>query len=67
MFSFSQNAGMNGKCKMVRNKSSFLDYYKEMTLEIIVNKNETTIITQISPKRKYTDTIAFLPMEKRTR
>lgn len=59
MLTFSQNAGMNGRWKMVSNKSSFLDYYREMTLEITVNKNETMIITRMGPKRKYEEKLAF--------
>lgn len=53
MITSSQNADMNGKWKIVKNKSSFLDYYSEMTLEITTNKNETVIITRMGPKRKY--------------
>jgi hypothetical protein len=56
---FSQEAGLDGKWKVVRNKSSFLDYYAELTLEIAVNKNETTIITRMGPKRKYEEKLSF--------
>ena len=59
MMTFSQNADMNGKWKIVKNKSSFLDYYQEMTLEIAVNKNEAVIITRMGPKRKYEEKLAF--------
>lgn len=56
---FSQNADMNGKWRIIKEKSSFLDYYQEMTLEISVNKNETVIITRMGPKRKYEEKLAF--------
>ena len=55
----SQNTGMNGRWKMIGNKSSFLDYYKEMTLEITVTKKETAIMTKLGPKRKYEETLVF--------
>lgn len=56
---FSQNTNMNGKWEIIRNKSSFLDYYQELTLEINVNKNETEIITRMGPKRKYEEKLVF--------
>jgi hypothetical protein len=54
----SQNTGMNGKWKIVRNKSSFLDYYQDMTLEITINKNDVVIVTRMGPKRKYEEKLA---------
>jgi hypothetical protein len=59
MITFSQNTGMNGKWTMLKDKSAFLDYYKELTLEITVDKNETVIITRMGPKRKYEEKLAF--------
>ena len=59
VITYSQNTGLNGKWKMINSKSSFLDYYSEMTLEIAANKNETSIITKMGPKRKYEEKIVF--------
>ncbi len=59
VMAFSQNADMNGKWKMINKKSSFLDYYQDMTLEITVNKNNSVIITKMGPKRKYEERLAF--------
>ena len=50
--SFSQNSAFNGKWKMINSKSSFLDYYRDLTLDITVNKNDAVIITRMGPKRK---------------
>ena len=59
VMAFCQNIDMNGKWKMINKKSSFLDYYQEMTLEITVNKNKATIITKMGPKRKFEETLTF--------
>jgi len=59
MITFSQNADMNGRWKMIKNKSSFLDYYQEMTLDITINKNEVVLITRMGPKRKYEEKLTF--------
>ncbi len=56
---FSQNAAMGGKWKMINAKSSFLDYYQEMTLDIAVDNNTVEIITKLGPKRKFEEKIAF--------
>ncbi|HPN35639.1 MAG TPA: GxGYxYP family putative glycoside hydrolase [bacterium] len=56
---FAQNMDMNGKWKMIKSKSSFLDYYAEMTLDITVNKKDAVIITRMGPKRKYEEKLAF--------
>jgi len=56
---FAQNMDMNGKWKMIRSKSSFLDYYAEMTLDITVNKKDAVIITKMGPKRRYEEKLAF--------
>ena len=56
---FSQNADMSGKWKIVNEKSSFLDYYQEMTMEISVNNNKTEVITRMGPKRKYEEKLIF--------
>lgn len=56
---FSQNADLNGKWKMINKKSSFLDYYSEMTLDIAINKNDAVIITKMGPKRKYEEKLVF--------
>lgn len=44
---------------MINKKSSFLDYYQDMTLEITVNKNDAVIVTKMGPKRKYEERLAF--------
>lgn len=50
---FSQNTAFNGKWKMINSKSSFLDYYRDLTVEFTVNKSDVAIITKMGPKRKY--------------
>jgi hypothetical protein len=59
VMAFSQNADLNGKWKMIRSKSSFLDYYSEMILEITTNKTSAVIITKMGPKRKFEEKMAF--------
>ena len=59
IFSYSQNFDMNGKWRMINSKSSFLDYYKDMTLEISLTKDDATITTKMGPKRKYEETLKF--------
>lgn len=59
LITFSQNPEMNGKWKMVKDKSSFLDYYQQLTLEVTVNNNETVIITRMGPKKKYEEKLTF--------
>ncbi len=56
---FSQNADMNGKWTMIRSKSTFLDYYSEMTVELAIAKNSAMIVTKMGPKRKYEEKMAF--------
>jgi hypothetical protein len=63
---FSQNAAMNGKWKMINAKSTFLDYYSEMTLDIAVDKNNVEIVTKLGPKRRYEEKIAFTTDGKST-
>jgi hypothetical protein len=58
-FAFPQ--GLNGQWKMVKNKSSFLDYYTELTLDVVSDKNETTITTRMGPKRKYEEKLVLIP------
>ncbi len=53
---FSQNA-IDGKWKILNYKSSFLDYYTEMTLDIASGKKDVTITTKMGPKRKFSETI----------
>jgi hypothetical protein len=62
IMAFSQNTGMNGKWKMIKSKSSFLDYYREMTLEITINKSYAVIITRMGPKRS----LPSQPIERST-
>jgi hypothetical protein len=56
---FSQNNSFSGKWKIINNKSSFLDYYREMTLEFTVNKNDVVIITKMGPKRIYEEKLSL--------
>lgn len=56
---FSQNSALNGKWKLINAKSSFLDYYREMTLEFSVGKSETSIITKMGPKRRYEEKLVL--------
>jgi len=63
----SQNTAMNGKWKMINAKSSFLDYYSEMTLDIAVDKDKAEIITKMGPKRKYEEKITFTTDGKNNR
>ena len=59
MAAFSQNTDMNGKWTMISSKSSFLDYYRYLTVDITVNPHDAVIITEMGPKRIYKDRLAF--------
>ncbi len=59
LVAFAQNTDMNGRWKMINRRSSFLDYYQDMTLEIAVNKKDAVIVTKMGPKRKYEEKLAF--------
>ncbi|HLP17534.1 MAG TPA: hypothetical protein VK470_14820, partial [Bacteroidota bacterium] len=56
---FSQHAAFNGTWKMISAKSSFLDYYQEMTLQIAVENNSASITTKLGPKRRYEEKMSF--------
>ncbi len=56
---FAQNTDLSGKWKMINKKSSFLDYYQDLTLDIEINQNDAVIVTKMGPKRKYEERLAF--------
>ncbi len=63
----SQNTNMNGQWTLLRHKSSFLDYFQDMTIEISVKEGDATIITRLGPKRKYEEKLVFTTDGKTSR
>jgi len=56
---YSQHTAINGTWKMIASESSFLDYYKELTVEITMGTNTAEIITRMGPKRKFEEKLTF--------
>jgi hypothetical protein len=52
-FLFSQEFAFNGKWKLIKQKSSDIDYFQTMTLDFSIKKDEVTIKQELGPRRKY--------------
>ncbi|MCU0645195.1 MAG: hypothetical protein MUC94_13160, partial [bacterium] len=54
-FSYSQNMNLDGKWKVIKDKSSDIDYYQSIELGLSIKKDEITFSREFGPRRKYQD------------
>lgn len=51
----SQNMKLAGKWKVIKDKSSDIDYYQSIEFEFSIKKNEITLSREFGPRRTYQD------------
>lgn len=52
-FAHSQNMNLEGKWKVLKHKSSDIDYYQSIEFEFSIKKGEITFAREFGPRRKY--------------
>jgi hypothetical protein len=55
----AQETAFQGKWSLIKEGSSDLDYFRSMTIQFSVAKNEITIVRECGPRRKSTETMVL--------
>ncbi len=55
----SQEMAFQGKWKLIKEGSSDLDYFRNMTIQITVKQGEITIVKEFGPRRKSAETMVL--------
>ncbi len=53
----AQEMAFQGKWKLIKDRSSDLDYFQYMTIQFTVKKDEITVVKELGPKRKCQETM----------
>ncbi len=55
----AQEMAFQGKWKLIKERSSDLDYFQYLTIQFVVEQNEITVVKEFGPKRKCVETMVL--------
>lgn len=55
----AQEMAFQGKWKLIKDRSSDLDYFQYMTIQFTVGKDEISVVKEFGPRRKCTETMTL--------